>query len=260
MRALFALLLAMVAGCSRGSVPPPGSAPRDACVVVRIHTSGCEHEETSEHVLQPSSDRFLSEEIDLSHATVVAARAIALAAPESVPDMLAQLGIDRATLEERVPRIAHTLFKHSGHSKRHSMAELNEVVRRSLSAELIGERLEDVLLDRRGACTEARTVEITLPGDPAVRLAIDEDIFNMFVPQAWDLAGFEARPEFQVLLRREGKWAATMFLAGLNPRGLITAANPLAGPHWLDALDLHFHPTTPELAYVDAAGEPHVVR
>ncbi len=82
----------------------------------------------------------------------------------------------------------------------------------------------------------------------------------MFVQPASELAGFEGEPEFEFLLRREGLWTATVFLAGHDARGLIVAANPRAGPHWLDELDVHFHPQKRELIYVDASGAHHVVR
>ncbi len=101
-----------------------------------------------------------------------------------------------------------------------------------------------------------RSIELQLNG----ATPIDESDPATFVQPAWELAGFEGEPEFELLLRREGQWAATVFLAGRDARGLITAANPQAGPHWLDTLDVHFHPTKRELVFVDSNGAHHLVR
>lgn len=101
-----------------------------------------------------------------------------------------------------------------------------------------------------------RSIELQVTG----ATPINESNPVTFVQPAWELAGFEGEPEFELLLRRREHWAATVFLAGRDARGLITSARPHTGAHWLDALDVHFHPNKRELVFVDAAGAHHLVR
>ena len=92
--------------------------------------------------------------------------------------------------------------------------------------------------------------------DVVGRTAISAILLEKLVLPAWHHAGFTGQPDFELLLRREGRWTATVFLARGQAGGLITTAHRGEGQHWLDAQEFSFHPRSdpPTYGRVDAAG------
>jgi len=89
---------------------------------------------------------------------------------------------------------------------------------------------------------------------------IGETMLDTLVMPAWIDAGFVREPDYELLLRRKGRWCATIYLALGQPGALITTAHAGEGEHWLDALEFEFHPraTPPTYARVDAAGRVEI--
>lgn len=86
---------------------------------------------------------------------------------------------------------------------------------------------------------------------------IGETLMDALVLPAWRDAGFRGEPDFELTLRKDGHWFATIFLAADERGGLVTVTHRSAGStHWLDNVDLAFHPRgeVPTYARVDAEG------
>src|SRR5262249_39547147 len=106
---------------------------------------------------------------------------------------------------------------------------------------------------------------------------------DALVLPAWRDAGFAGRPEFELLLRIDGRWVGTIYLSSRGTGALIVSANPdregapraggkeaeapRAGPeksapahHWFDDLSFTFHPggDPPTYARVDGEGRVEV--
>jgi len=98
-----------------------------------------------------------------------------------------------------------------------------------------------------------RTVGLEVVGARGVSQTRPEQL----VLPAWRDAGFTAEPDFELLFRRGRKWCATVYLARDQPGALIDTAKPeVGGAHWLDVLDVSFHPRgkPPTYGRVDAVG------
>jgi len=75
---------------------------------------------------------------------------------------------------------------------------------------------------------------------------------------AWNHAGLRGEPGVEIELQRGEQTAATVFLSCDEPGALIVSAIPGAGDHWLDRMDVAFHPHTPTYLRVDASGKPEL--
>lgn len=118
---------------------------------------------------------------------------------------------------------------------------------------LAAARKQPWLLDWKIAGPD-RTIGLEIAG----MQAISETDPELYIHPPWKHAGFGGEPEFELLLRREGRWCATVFLATNEPGALIATAHRLPGAteddHWLDRLEVSYHPRTPSYARVTAAG------
>ena len=124
-----------------------------------------------------------------------------------------------------------------------------------------------------------RLIELEAAG----KSGISEKMLDALVLPAWRDAGFEGRPEFELLLRVDRNWIGTLYLATGTPGALIVTANPDsarakrkgAGPpdapsegdargapahHWFDDLAFSFPPRgdPPTYARVDGEGKVEV--
>ena len=102
------------------------------------------------------------------------------------------------------------------------------------------------------AAAPGRTVEVWFNGD----LGYAEEQMDFFVGTAWRHAGFVGQPELQVVLRRRGTACCELYLSSREPGALIVSAHSEGGaqPHWLDGLDVFYHPAKPYYIKVDARG------
>jgi hypothetical protein len=89
---------------------------------------------------------------------------------------------------------------------------------------------------------------------------ITRDHPEFFVEPAWRHAKFAGKPEFEILLRRNGTSCCTLYLSSQESRALLLNAKPLDDAHgeqghWLDRQDVSFHPKSPSYIVVTANGE-----
>jgi hypothetical protein len=91
-----------------------------------------------------------------------------------------------------------------------------------------------------------RTIEAHVVGT----LGYSESGRERVVSPAWEDAGLQGAPDFEVLLRRKDKWCGTIWLSASGDGALV--ANMQAGPGegWLDQLEVSY----PTYVRVDAAG------
>jgi hypothetical protein len=81
---------------------------------------------------------------------------------------------------------------------------------------------------------------------------------NQSIVLAWRNAGFDCEPTVEITLQRGEQPAAVVFLSRLGPGALIVSAIPGTGDHWLDRMDVSFHPRTPTYVRVDPSGTPEL--
>jgi hypothetical protein len=71
---------------------------------------------------------------------------------------------------------------------------------------------------------------------------------------AWADSGLRGRASVEVRLERGEAVAAIVYLSHADAGSIVTDARPGAAEHWLDALDVSFHPRAPTYVCVDASG------
>jgi hypothetical protein len=86
-----------------------------------------------------------------------------------------------------------------------------------------------------------RTVELHALGD---NIAATENELKLFVIPLWRDAGLAGDPKFSVLARRgDSEWVQIYFGTEERRALITTASHPdWKAAHWLDRLDVHFHP------------------
>ena len=83
----------------------------------------------------------------------------------------------------------------------------------------------------------------------------EKDLSTSVLP-AWKHAGLKGAPRYQLLLRREVNPWAELYFGKDDPRALIVMAKPPhtsdlpSSRHWLDGLELLYHPTEDVPDYV----------
>jgi hypothetical protein len=101
-----------------------------------------------------------------------------------------------------------------------------------------------------------RQIEAQISGRmPHAAADIDLEFFGT---SAWKHKGLQGVPQYEVLLRIEGNWCATIFFGDDDENALIiNASSSFDGPYWLDRMEFFYHPTqdVPEYVVVTPDGE-----
>jgi hypothetical protein len=78
--------------------------------------------------------------------------------------------------------------------------------------------------------------------------------FHDFVETPWDKADIDGRPYYEILLRENRKWVATLYISDDINTAMITNLEGAGGNHWMDNKILSYHPSAPKVIVVDKSG------